>query len=120
MKTILIIDDEMTTIGLLKHGLTVSGFNVVTASDGMEGVVTARDINPDAIICDIMMPNLDGVAFVNECNQDDMLKDVPIFVLTSHDDIWEKFEKGDIQGYFTKPVDLKVILAKVEETIGEA
>lgn len=120
MKKILIIDDELTTIGLLKHGLNVSGYDVTTASDGMEGAVIVKDLKPDLVICDIMMPNLDGYSFVGECNKDPELKEIPIFVLTSHEDIKEKFNEGDIAGYFLKPVDLRAILSKVIETIGDS
>ena len=121
MKKVLIVDDEQTNIELLKHGLKVRGFDVVVATDGVEGVVLARDHSPTLIICDIMMPNLDGYAFVKECRAVAELRHTPIVILSSNQDLKNKMEdEGDIAGYFIKPVNLNDILATVESLIGAA
>ncbi|MFT5388054.1 MAG: DNA-binding response OmpR family regulator [Lysobacterales bacterium] len=120
MKRVLVIDDEQTTIELLKHGLKVRGFDVITATDGIEGFVLAQEANPDLIICDVMMPNLDGCSFVRQCSTTEELCDVPVFILTSHENLEGKFDGLDIAGYFVKPVNLKSILENVEAKIGES
>ena len=57
---ILVVDDEQDILRLLEYNLGSAGFNVVTADDGPEGLETAKRIQPDLIILDIMLPNMEG------------------------------------------------------------
>ena len=114
---ILLIDDEQVSVALLKHGLTVCGYDVQVANDGMEGFVLAQDGKPDLIICDIMMPNLDGVSFVRQCRKTEYLKRIPIFVLSANEGCQNKLEGERIEAFFMKPFVIKDILNKVEEVL---
>ena len=66
MKTILIIDDEKSILSFLKERLTCEGFNVLTASDGKEGINIFKDNQVDLVITDIIMPNKDGFETIVE------------------------------------------------------
>jgi DNA-binding response OmpR family regulator len=59
-KTILIVEDEASLVSTLSYNFRKNGFNVVTATDGFEGLQAARRENPDAIVLDLMLPKMDG------------------------------------------------------------
>ena len=73
MKKILIIEDEYALRSTLRELLESNDYKVFLAEDGLEGVQLAKEINPDLIICDIMMPRLSGHGVIEELKKDNLL-----------------------------------------------
>ena len=82
---VLVIDDEVGARDLVANALRPEGFEVVTAASGREGLALARERQPDLVICDLIMPEMDGFEVVNRLADSDMPKDVPILILTGQD-----------------------------------
>jgi signal transduction histidine kinase/CheY-like chemotaxis protein len=82
---VLVIDDELVARDLVANALRPEGFEVVTAASGKEGLALARERQPDLVICDLIMPEMDGFEVVDRLAQSDMPKDVPILILTGQD-----------------------------------
>ena len=66
MKKVLVVDDESSIVTLLKYNLEEAGFEVITASDGLEGLNRAVEENPDVIVLDWMLPHMDGMEVCKE------------------------------------------------------
>jgi signal transduction histidine kinase/DNA-binding response OmpR family regulator len=112
--TILVIDDEEAVRELMQRFLGREGFSVATASGGAEGLRLAREIMPDAITLDVMMPGLDGWAVLAALKADAALADIPVIMLTMLDDRNMGYALG-ASDYLTKPLDrdrLAAVLAK--------
>jgi CheY-like chemotaxis protein/anti-sigma regulatory factor (Ser/Thr protein kinase) len=102
--TVLVIDDEPAVRDLMQRFLTKEGFRVVTASGGEDGLRQARDIRPDAITLDVMMPGMDGWAVLSALKADPELADIPVVMLTIVDDRNLGYALG-ASDYLTKPID---------------
>ena len=116
--TILIIDDEQQTIDLLERNL-ISDFKVYKAYDGIEGLKQAEKVLPDIIICDIMMPNMDGLQFLTKLKSDKKLSNIKVLIFTaktSEEDMLTAFDNG-ADAYITKPISLKVLRKRIDNLI---
>lgn len=116
--TILIIDDEHQTIDLLERNL-ISDFKVYKAYDGINGLSIAEKVLPDIIICDIMMPNMDGLEFLTKLKSDKKMSNIKVLIFTaktSEDDMLIAFDKG-ADAYVTKPISLKVLRKRIDQLI---
>lgn len=82
-KKVLVVDDENAILRLVELNLTRAGYEVVTASDGDEGLSKARECTPDIIILDIVMPRTDGCRLFAELQADPALSNVPVVFLTA-------------------------------------
>lgn len=82
---VLITEDEPAMMRALAEKIERSGFTVLTARDGVEGLELAKREHPDAIILDILMPKMDGISMMGSLRADDWGKKVPIIVLTNLD-----------------------------------
>ncbi|HCU37895.1 MAG TPA: two-component system response regulator [Armatimonadetes bacterium] len=82
-KRVLVIDDENAILRLVELNLTRAGYEVITASDGDEGLSRARECAPDIIILDIVMPRTDGYRLFAELQADPVLSNVPVVFLTA-------------------------------------
>jgi signal transduction histidine kinase/DNA-binding response OmpR family regulator len=82
---VLVIDDDLLARDLVANALRPEGFEVVTAASGDEGLALAQERPPDLVICDLVMPDMDGFEVVNRLANTDMPKDVPILILTGHE-----------------------------------
>lgn len=80
---ILIIDDDAFISGMYATRLTNDGYVVVTAIDGIAGLQAAAKEKPDVILCDILMPKLDGFETLKKLKEDPVLKSIPVMMLTS-------------------------------------
>src|ERR1700742_3430685 len=80
---ILVVEDNLDMREVLHLYLKTEGFEVVTASDGREGLYMARAEKPDLILTDIHMPELDGISMVRELRTEPELKDTPIIAVTA-------------------------------------
>ncbi len=113
-KTILVIDDDPTVHDLLQRFLSREGFRVESAVSGEEGLRLARELQPDAITLDVMMPSLDGWAVLSQLKADAELADIPVIMLTMVDSRNIGYALG-ASDYLTKPIDrarLSAILKK--------
>jgi GAF domain-containing protein/DNA-binding response OmpR family regulator len=102
--TVLVIDDEAAVRDLMQRFLTKEGFRVVTASGGEEGLRRARELRPDAITLDVMMPGMDGWAVLSALKADPAVADIPVIMLTIVDDRNLGYTLG-ASDYLTKPID---------------
>jgi two-component system alkaline phosphatase synthesis response regulator PhoP len=80
---VLVVDDEEYIQHILNFSFCAEGYEVVTASDGEEGVSKARDEKPDIIVMDIMMPKMDGYEACKQIKTDPQTKDIPVILLTA-------------------------------------
>lgn len=82
-KKILLIEDEEIVIGLLQKKLSKEGYEVSVATNGEEGLKAIRQVNPDLILLDIIMPRMGGFEVMEEINKDPELKKIPIIVISN-------------------------------------
>ena len=120
-KKILIIDDNLELQGLVKAQLEKSGYSVTTAGDGSDCIPMILADRPDLLVLDINMPKLDGVSTLERMVEQDLLRDLPVIMLTSEADkeIVQKALKLGIADYLVKPFDLKELLARVSRQLVE-
>jgi CheY-like chemotaxis protein len=102
--TVLVVDDEAAVRDLMQRFLIKEGFRVVTASGGEEGLRWARELRPDAITLDVMMPGMDGWAVLSALKADPEIADIPVVMLTIVDDRNLGYALG-ASDYLTKPID---------------
>lgn len=82
-KKILVIEDEEILIGLLQKKLTVAGYEVALARNGEEGLKAMREISPDLVLLDIIMPKMGGFEVMEEMQKDKNLKRIPIIIVSN-------------------------------------
>ncbi|MCA2208958.1 response regulator transcription factor [Nocardia rosealba] len=110
---ILVVDDEVRVLASLRRGLELSGFEVLTASDGAAALTLVRSATPDAMVLDVNMPELDGVGVVTALRA--LGNDIPICVLSARSAVTDRIaalEKG-ADDYLTKPFDLGELVARL-------
>jgi GAF domain-containing protein/CheY-like chemotaxis protein len=108
--TVLVIDDETAVRDLMQRFLTKEGFRVVTATGGEEGLRWARELRPDAITLDVMMPGMDGWAVLSALKADPDIAEIPVIMLTIVDDRNLGYALGATD-YLTKPIDRERVVA---------
>ncbi|TIS49149.1 response regulator [Mesorhizobium sp.] len=116
---ILAVDDTPENLEILRMRLEANGYEVVTAADGEEGLAKARQLEPDLILLDIMMPKLDGISVVRMLKQDDALRSTPVILVTAKADTRDVVEGLDAGGddYLTKPFEHRALLARVRSML---
>lgn len=114
-KTILVIDDDLEVVTLIRNRLEGQHYNVLTASDGVSGFTLAREHKPDLIVLDIVMPHMDGYTFVQEIKRLDELKKVPIIVITAKADMEDLFLSEGVSICLTKPIKTEILMEKVRQ-----
>ncbi len=113
--TILIVDDTPENLQSLEHCLGEAGYQVVVASSGLDGLRGARLVQPDLILLDAMMPEVDGFETCRRLKQDSELAEIPVIFLTALDEPHHRlkaFEIGAVD-YLTKPVEIMELMARV-------
>jgi CRP-like cAMP-binding protein len=116
MKKILVIEDMLDVRENIEELLRISGYEVFTAEDGAVGVDVAMEKRPDLILCDVMMPRLDGFTVLNILSKRPETSDIPFIFLTAKTDK-EDFRKGMNLGaddYITKPFSKEELLNVIE------
>lgn len=113
---ILIADDEPDILELLHYNLSKEGYNVVTAGTGTQAIEVAKSENPDLIILDIMMPEMDGVNVCEELRKLDQFKDTLIAFLTARGEDFTQISCYEAGGddFIVKPIKPKVFLSRVK------
>jgi len=112
---ILVVDDSPTERHVLNEMLTKAGFDVVACGSGDDAIVKAKQLMPDLILMDLVMPGLNGFQATRAISRDVDTKDIPIVICTSKsaetDKIWGM--RQGARDYVVKPVDKDELLAKI-------
>ena len=115
IKRILIVDDSPTERHILTTLLAGGGYEISTAESGEEGIERAKQIKPDLIIMDVVMPGTNGYQATRSLSKDEATKSIPVIMCTTKsqetDKIWGM--RQGAQDYVTKPVDGALLLAKI-------
>lgn len=117
--TVLVVEDDPSVRGLLQTLLSAEGYDVVTASDGLAGLVEVSSAPPALVLLDLVMPDLGGVRVLEEMRDDPELVDVPVIVVTGKIDAVPAMREllGD-DNVFLKPFAVSELLTRVGEVTG--
>lgn len=121
-KKILIVDDEIKIAKLLRKRLEYHNFEVYEAHDGEEGLAKTKEVKPDLIILDVMMPKMDGYTMCREVRKDLEIMKIPIIMLTAKGMGNDKLEAMDAgaNGFIVKPFEPDLLLFKIKGLLGDA
>ncbi len=113
---ILVVDDAKETTWLLDRILTDAGYEIETASNGVEGLRQAYAFRPDLILLDVMMPDMDGWTMLSRLRE---FSDVPVILLTAVGDELDKVHGLDLgaDDYLTKPFGMEELKARIRATL---
>lgn len=114
---VLVVDDEASLTDLLQMALRYEGWEIKTAADGSSAIATARDFRPDAVVLDIMLPDIDGLQVLQRMRADG--NDVPVLFLTAKDSLDDRIAGLTAGGddYVTKPFSLEEVVARLRGLI---
>jgi DNA-binding response OmpR family regulator len=116
---ILVVDDEPDVLELVEYNLSGAGFSVITASDGAEALAKIRTHQPDLVILDVMMPEMDGTELCKLLRRDPATADIPIILLTARAGEIDRvlgFELG-ADDYVTKPFSPRELVLRVKSLL---
>ena len=110
---LLVVDDEPNIRDLLASSLRYTGFEVITAANGTEAIKQAESTNPDLIVLDVMLPDVDGFTVTRRLRENGFT--TPILFLTAKDDMSDKVQGLTVGGddYVTKPFGLEEVVARI-------
>jgi DNA-binding response OmpR family regulator len=109
MPKILVIDDEKMIADMLKDGLEMQGYEVITAYSGKDGLRKSIETIPDAITLDLEMPGMSGFKVLEQLKNNEKTRDISVFILTVRDES-DYIDKGYFLGakeYIVKPISIK-------------
>jgi len=119
-KRVLVLEDDPSVQTLLRKQLQSHGFTVDVCSDGLQGLVQLEQLNPDLVLCDVMMPNLDGIEFVRAIKGNNDTQRIPVIFLTAKTDPRSMIEGINVGArfYVTKPFQIDDLLGKIRRALG--
>lgn len=115
MTKILIIEDEIKLRETVSELLSLAGYDVTEATDGLDGLEKVNQTNPELIICDVMMPKLDGYGFIEQLKKT-KYSDIPVLFLTAKTELMD-LERGIALGakaYVLKPFSFQELKRIIE------
>ncbi len=120
MATVLIVDDSPTEVHVLSGYLEKHGFAIETAADGGEGIEKARELKPDLILMDVVMPGMNGFQATRELRRDPATASIPVIMVTTKgletDKIWGL--RQGAKDYLVKPVTEARLVEQVRAMLG--
>jgi DNA-binding response OmpR family regulator len=120
--TVLVVDDDPVILKLLEVNFEMEGFEVVGASDGAMGLERAREVLPDIVILDVMMPRMTGYEVAKALREDNGTAHIPIIFVTARaqsSDVERGIELG-VDDYVTKPFDPLNLIARVNALLARS
>jgi DNA-binding response OmpR family regulator len=120
-KVVVCVEDEPEMIDLVKLILGRKGFELVGAVGGREGLETVRQLKPDLVLLDLMMPDMDGWEVYQKMKTDDELKEIPVIVVTAKAQSIDKvlgLHIAKVEDYVTKPFGPQELLQAVNKVLG--
>ncbi len=119
MAKILVVDDEPNIVKLLQVNLQRAGYQVVTASDGLEALAKVKQEQPDLVLLDVIMPRLDGWKALERLRSDPATTELPVVMLTAKaqdGDIFDSMQKG-AHLHITKPFNPLALLTLIQRIL---
>ena len=118
-KSILIVEDDNNIADLLRLYLEKEGYQATIAADGTQGIDLDRQLRPDLVLLDVMMPGVDGWGVLRAIRQDSQ---TPVIMLTAKGETTDKVSglKQGADDYITKPFEMKEVLARIEAVLRRA
>jgi DNA-binding response OmpR family regulator len=120
--TVLVVDDDPVILKLLEVNFEMEGFQVVRAADGAEGLERAREVLPDIVVLDVMMPRMTGYEVAKALREDAGTAHIPIIFVTARaqsSDVERGMELG-VDDYVTKPFDPLDLIARVNTLLARS
>ena len=116
---ILIIDDASELVSGIRAALETSGYRILTAFDGREGIRKAVEELPDLILLDIYMPEMDGIEVCQRLKENPPTASIPVVMFTTESDLYAKSElqKLGAVGYIEKPFEIKKLIRQIKEVL---
>ena len=117
--TVLVVEDDALISDMVTKNLKLEGFLVETARDGEECLRKVKEVNPDLILLDVLLPRLDGWDVLARLRENPREKDIPIIMLTALSDERSKVQglRGGADDYVTKPFSALELMARVEAVL---
>lgn len=121
-KRILVVDDDPTALRLIGYSLQQEGYDVLTAANGLDGLAQVRQLHPDLVILDIMMPDLDGFEVCRRLRADPATRRLPVLMLTAKGQVADKVAgfRAGADDYLVKPADPGELVARVAALLTRA
>lgn len=120
---ILVVDDDAPLLEMYKERLQIAGYDVETASNGEDGIEKAKQIKPDLVLLDIMMPRVNGFDALQKMRQDPATAKTPVLMLTAlvQESTKQRAQQAGAQGYIVKSETMPgEVIKKIQETISAA
>ena len=120
-KNILLIDDEETIQEVVQVGIEIeAGWQVAIASSGQEGITLAQNQQPDAILLDVMMPDMDGIATLSQLKANIKTRTIPVIFLTAKTQAAEEdqFQSLGVVDVITKPFNSMTLASQIAKILG--
>ena len=120
MTKVLVVEDDPNVRGLLQTLLVSEGYDVVTADDGIGGLLKAAQAEPELILLDVMMPDLGGIRVLDELQDDPNLSHIPVMIVTGTVDAVPALrDRIGEENVVVKPFGVDALLARVHQLIGQ-
>lgn len=117
-KKILIIDNDPELVNMVTTRLMVSGYDVISSNSGIEGLDKAKSENPDLILLDIKMPQMDGHTILRNLKRHgENTRNIPVIILTAYKELEDLFALEGAADYIVKPFDDKDLLLRISRAI---
>jgi twitching motility two-component system response regulator PilH len=119
MAKVLVVDDSPTQIQQVSQMLESLGHEVITACNGLEGVAIAKNEQPDCVLMDIVMPDMNGFQATRQISHGETTQHIPVIIVSSKnqdtDKVWGK--RQGAAGYITKPVDQAELVSVMNQVL---
>jgi len=117
-KKILVIDDDPKMVKVVAARLEASGYGTMTANDGLQGLEIAKNEQPDLILLDIKMPNMDGHTMMRNLKKfGEKTRTIPVIILTGYDGLDDLFGLEGAVDYIVKPFDHRDLLLRIRNVL---
>ncbi|MBN2027897.1 MAG: response regulator [Actinobacteria bacterium] len=112
---VLVVDDERNILDIIKFNLEVEGYEVITSREGEEALRLVQELKPDIILCDIMMPELDGLEVCRRLKSDGRTNQIPVVMLSARTQAQDKVAsiEAGADDFITKPFDFSDLVARI-------